>query len=91
MIDVLNTFDLSLTKLEELNNKKYSSNGFKEVNQQLELIVDQIMSSINIDAEKTLSTDEQALLENILSKIEKLETKIVPKADLLNSFSQSTI
>ena len=89
MIDKLNKLDLNLNKLEELDKNKFSSNNFKKVNQQLEMIVDQIMSSMNIDSEKTLSTDEQVFLENILSKIEKLETKILPKANLLNSFSQS--
>jgi hypothetical protein len=89
MIDKLNNFDLNLNKLEELDKNKFSSNNFKDVNQQLEVIVSQILSSINIDSEKTLSTDEQVFLENILSKIEKLETKILPKANLLNSFSQS--
>jgi hypothetical protein len=89
MIDKLNKLDLNLNKLEELDRNKFSSNNFKEVNQQLEMVVDQIMSSMNIDSEKTLSTDEQVFLENILSKIEKLETKISPKANLLNSFSQS--
>ena len=89
MIDKLNKLDLNLNKLEELDKNKFSSNNFKDVNQQLEAVVDQIMSSMNIDSEKTLSTDEQVFLENILSKIEKLETKILPKANLLNSFSQS--
>lgn len=89
MIDKLNKLDLNLNKLEELDENKFSSNNFKDVNQQLEAIVSQILSSINIDSEKTLSTDEQVFLENILSKIEKLETKILPKANLLNSFSQS--
>ena len=89
MIDKLNKLDLNLNKLEELDKNKFSSNNFKEVNQQLEMVVDQIMSSMNIDSEKTLSTDEQVFLDNILSKIEKLETKILPKANLLNSFSQS--
>ena len=89
MIDKLNKLDLNLNKLDELNKNKFSSNNFKEVNQQLEMVVDQIMSSMNIASEKTFSTDEQVFLENILSKIEKLETKILPKANLLNSFSQS--
>ena len=89
MIDKLNKLDLSLNKLEELDKNKFSSNNFKDVNQQLEAIVSQILSSMNIDSEKMLSTDEQVFLENILSKIEKLETKILPKANLLNSFSQS--
>ena len=89
MIDKLNKLDLNLNKLEELDKNKFSSNNFKDVNQQLETIVSQILSSMNIESEKTLSTDEQFFLENILSKIEKLETKILPKANLLNSFSQS--
>ena len=89
MIDKLNKLNSNLNKLEELDKNKFSSNNFKDVNQQLEAIVSQILSSINIDSEKTLSTDEQVFLENILSKIEKLETKILPKANLLNSFSQS--
>ena len=89
MIDKLNKLDLNLNKLEELDKNKFSSNNFKDVNQQLEAIVSQILSSMNIDSEKILSTDEQVFLENILSKIEKLETKILPKANLLNSFSQS--
>ena len=89
MIDKLNKLDSNLNKLEELDKNKFSSNNFKDVNQQLEAIVSQILSSMNIDSEKTLSTDEQVFLENILSKIEKLETKIQAKANLLNSFSQS--
>ena len=88
MIDKLNKLDLSLNKLEELDKNKFSSNNFKDVNQELEAIVSQILSSMNIDSKKTPSTDEQVFLENILSKIEKLETKILPKANLLNSFSQ---
>ena len=91
MIDKLNKLDLNLNKLEELDKNKFSSNNFKDVNQQLEAIVSQILSSMNIDSEKILSTDEQVFLENILSKIEKLETKIIPKATLLNSFSQYII
>ena len=89
MIDKLNKLDLNLNRLEELDKNKFSSNNFKDVNQQLEEIVSQIFSSMNFDSQKTLSTDDQIFLENILSKIEKLETKILPKANLLNSFSQS--
>ena len=91
MIDKLNKLDSNLNKLEEIDKNKFSSNNFKEVNQQLEVLVGQIMSSINLDSEKKISADEQVFLDKILSKIEKLETKIVPKANLLNSFSQSII
>ena len=89
MIDKLEMFDSNLDRLEELNKNKFSSFDFKEVNQQLEVVLGQIVSIINIDQEKNLSSDEQAFLEKILSKIEKLELKILPKANLLNSFSKS--
>ena len=91
MIDKLETIDSNLNKLEDLNKNKFSSLKFKEVNQQLEVVLSQIVSIINIDQEKDLSLDEQVFLEKILSKIEKLELKILPKANLLNSFSKSRI
>ena len=91
MIDKLNKLDLSLIKLEELDKARFSFSNFKEVNLQLENAVNEVMSAINTDLEKNPSVDEQVFLENILSKIEKLESKILPKANLLNSFSKSII
>ena len=91
MINKLDTIDLNLNKLEELNKNKFSSLDFKEVNQQLETVMGELVSSINIDQEKTLNPEEQVFLQKILNKIEKLELKILPKANLLNSFSKSII
>jgi len=91
MIDKLNKLDLSLNKLEEMDKNRFSSNDFKDINQQLEVLVNQILSSIRLDSEKKLRSDEQVLLEKLLSKIQKLETKILPKANILDSFSQSII
>ena len=91
MIDKLDTIDLNLNKLDELNKNKFSSLDFKEVNQQLEIVMSELASTINIDQEKTLNSEEQVFLQKILSKIEKLELKILPKANLLNSFSKSII
>ena len=91
MIDKLDTIDLNLKKLEELNKNKFSSFDFKEVNQQLETALNQLVSTININQEKTLNSEEQVFLQKILSKIEKLELKIIPKANLLSSFSKSII
>ena len=91
MIDQLDTIELNLNKLEELNKNKFSSLDFKEVNQQLETVMSELVSSINIDQEKTLNPEEQVFLQKILNKIEKLELKILPKANLLNSFSKSII
>ena len=91
MIDKLDIIDLNLNKLEELNKNKFSSLDFKEVNQKLETVMSELVSSINIDQEKTLNPEEQVFLQKILNKIEKLELKILPKANLLNSFSKSII
>ena len=91
MIDKLDTIDLNLNKLEELNKNKFSSLDFKEVNQQLEIVMSELISTINIDQEKTINPEEQVFLQKILNKIEKLELKILPKANLLNSFSKSII
>ena len=91
MIDKLDIVNLNLNKLEELNKNKFSSLDFKEVNQQLETILNQIFSTINIDKEKKPNFEEQVFLQKTLSKIEKLELKILPKANLLNSFSKSII
>ena len=91
MIDKLDTIDLNLNKLEELNKNQFSSLDFKEVNQQLEIVMSELVSTINIDQEKSLNPEEQVFLQKILNKIEKLELKILPKANLLNSFSKSII
>ena len=91
MIDKLDTIDLNLNKLDELNKNKFSSLDFKEVNQQLETVMSELVSSINIDQEITLNPEEQAFLQKMLNKIEKLELKIQLKANLLNSFSKSII
>ena len=91
MIDKLDTIDLNLNKLEELNKNKFSSLDFNEVNQQLEIVMSELASTINIDQDKTLNPEEQVFLQKILNKIEKLELKILPKANLLNSFSKSII
>ena len=91
MIDKLDTIDLNLNKLEELNKNKFSSLDFKEVNQRLETVMSELVSTINIDQEKTLNPEEQVFLQKILNKIEKLELKILPKANLLHSFSKSII
>ena len=91
MIDKLDTIDFNLNKLDELNKNKFSSLDFKEVNQRLETVMSELVSTINIDQENTLNSEEQVFLQKILSKIEKLELKILPKANLLNSFSKSII
>ena len=59
MIDKLDTIVSNLNKLEELNKNKFSSLDFKEVNQELESVMSQVESTINIVQEKPLNTEEQ--------------------------------
>ena len=89
MIQKLEILDENLNKLDEINNMSFSFENFKEVNSQFEKILMELKSN-----EKTLEINKSSqeyinIFNNILNKIEMLETKILPKANLLASFSKS--
>ena len=89
MIDKLENLDANLNLLDEINNKRFSFEKFKEVNSQFEKILMELKSN-----EKTLKINKSSqeyinIFNNILNKINMLETKILPKANLLASFSKS--
>ena len=89
MIQKLEILDENLNKLDEINNTSFSFENFKEINSQIEKILVDLKSN-----EETLkinkSTQEYTyIFNNILNKIDMLETKILPKANLLASFSKS--
>ena len=89
MIQKLDIFIESLNKLDEINNKRFSFENFKEINSQIEKILVYLKSN-----EETLKINDSSqeyinIFNNILNKIEMLETKILPKANLLASFSKS--
>ena len=89
MIQKLEILDKTLTSLDDINNKRFSSELFKEVNSQFEKILIELKSN-----EETLKINKSSqeyinIFNNILNKIEKIETKILPKANLLASFSKS--
>ena len=89
MIQKLEILDKTLTSLDDINNKRFSSELFKEVNSQFEKILIELKSN-----EETLKINKSSqeyinIFSNILNKIEILETKISPKAYLLDSFSKS--
>ena len=89
MIDKLKILDENLNKLDEINNKSFSSENFKEINSQIEKILFDLKSN-----EETLKINKSSqehinIFNNILNKIEKIEPKILPKANLLASFSKS--
>ena len=89
MIQKLKIFDETLDVLDKTNSKRFSSEKFKEINSQFEEILMELKSD-----EETLKINKSSeeyinIFNKILNKIDMLETKILPKANLLNSFSNS--
>lgn len=89
MIQKLKIFDETLDVLDKTNSKRFSSEKFKEINSQFEKILMELKSD-----EETLNINKSSeeyinIFNKILNKIDMLETKILPKANLLNSFSNS--
>ena len=89
MIQKLEVLDETLNTLNDINNKRFSSEKFKEVNSQFEKILMELKSN-----EETLKINKSSqefinMFNNILNKIDMLEAKILPKANLFDSFSKS--
>ena len=89
MIQKLEILDENLNKLDEINNISFSFENFKEINSQIDKILVDLKSN-----EETLKINKSSqeyinIFNNILNKIDMLETKILPKANLLASFSKS--
>ena len=84
------TYDI-LNLLEEQNSKKFVSSVFKDINKTLDLDLKQYESVNKETNVLNFSNEEKELISNIIHKIEELETKILPKANLINSFSDSII
>ena len=84
------TYDI-LNLLEDQNSKRFVSSIFKDINKTLDLDLKQY-ESVNKESDiSNFSNEEKELISNIIRKIEELETKILPKANLINSFSDSII
>ena len=87
MIEKLkNTYDI-LNRLENQNSKKFVSSVFEDLNKTLDLDLKEYTSINN----SNFSDEEKELISNIIFKIEDLENKILPKANLINTFSDSII
>tara|TARA_B110000208_G_scaffold75885_1_gene97486 strand:+ start:353 stop:628 length:276 start_codon:yes stop_codon:yes gene_type:complete len=84
------TYDI-LNLLEDQNSKRFVSSVFKDINKSLDLDLKQYESVDKESNNLNFSNEEKELISNIIHKIEELETKILPKANLINSFSDSII
>ena len=89
MIKKLEILDENLNKLDEINNMSFSFENFKEINSQIEKILVDLKSNEQTLENNKSSEDYMNLFNNLLNKIDILETKILPKANLLASFSKS--
>jgi len=78
-----------LEKLEELNKEKFNSSEFDNLNKNFEKILVYIVSQKETLTSEGLFSENKNLIMEIISKIEVLEDKIIPKAEIINSFSKS--
>ncbi|MDA0916841.1 MAG: hypothetical protein O2784_05965 [Proteobacteria bacterium] len=78
-----------LEKLEELNREKFNSSEFDNLNKNFEKILVDIVSQKEILTSEGVFSENKNLIMEIISKIEVLEDKIIPKAEIINSFSKS--
>ena len=78
-----------LNSLEELNSKKFVANEIKNINELLNVDLHQYKDINKLSNSSIFSNEEKELISNIIFKIDSLESKILPKANLVNSFSDS--
>ena len=82
------TYDI-LNILENQNSKKFVSSALNDVNKILDLDLKEY-SLFNKEVNNAnISEEEKKLIDAIIYKIEELEAQILPKANLINSFSNT--
>ena len=91
MLQKFENLDAALNKLDEINKQSFLFENFKQVNSQIETILSEINSNQLNDQKIIYTEDERNILRNMLNKIDRLERKIIPKANLLEEFSKSKI
>ena len=91
MENKLHTFETSLDKLILVDVNKFSTTDFKSVNNDIETQLNNFKEMLELDNSANVFSDDQIQIKNIIDKIEKLEARILPKADLINSFSEKSL
>jgi len=91
MLQKLEILESAFDRLDNINKLNFSYEKFKEVNSDIENILVEINSNeLNLLKNNT-DVNYNKILANLLKKIDNLETKILPKANLLEEFSKSKI
>jgi hypothetical protein len=84
-------FTSLLNNLDELDKKKFNSSEFQIVNNKLQKLLDEITSR-KVELQKdNFFLDNKYMFLEIISKIESLQDKMIPKAEIINSFSKSQL
>jgi hypothetical protein len=84
-------FTSLLNNLDELDKKKFNPSEFQVVNNKLQKLLDE-MASRKVELQKdNFFLDNKNMFLEIISKIESLQDKMIPKAEIINSFSKSQL
>ena len=84
-------FTSLLNNLDELDKKKFNPSEFQVVNNKLQKLLDE-MASRKVELQKdNFFLDNKNMFIEIISKIESLQDKMIPKAEIINSFSKSQL
>lgn len=84
-------FTSLLNNLDELDKKKFNPSEFQVVNNKLQKLLDE-MASMEVELQKdNFFLDHKNMFLEIISKIESLQDKMIPKAEIINSFSKSQL
>ena len=84
-------FTSLLNNLDELDKKKFNSSEFQIVNNKLQKILDEVVSRKAELQKDNFFLDNKNMFLEIISKIESLQDKMIPKAEIINSFSKSQL
>ena len=84
-------FTSILEKLDELNMAKFNSLEFQKINNKLQELLVEISNNKEQLQSDNFFLDNKNVFLGIISKIESLQEKIIPKAEIINSFSKSQI
>ena len=89
ILEKLNSILTNLNSLDILIAKKFISNEFNNLNEILKVNLSEF-NLINGDIKSSnFSQEEQNLILAIVTKIDNLETKVLPKANLIKAFSEN--
>ena len=84
-------FTSILGRLEELDKEKFNYSEFQKVNTKLQELLAEISTNKEEFQSDNFVLENKNIFLEIVSKIESLQEKILPKAEIIDSFSRSQV